>query len=202
MPEVEFSFRINEPLALIGTTVLFLWLCTERLLHLLGFRQRTREQRRGTLSSLWIGVSWYGAILFSFLDATTFHWTTIDPPVSAVRWLGVPLLLVGYGVRIVSRVTLGKQFSGYVQTAKGHQLVTSGIYSQIRHPAYLGFLCLLLGFPMCFGSVAGLACAIVLGIPALCYRIRIEEAALEEWFPDEYKQYKTKTHSRIIPLLW
>jgi protein-S-isoprenylcysteine O-methyltransferase Ste14 len=200
MPETEFSFRIDSLPVLIGTAALILWVVVERLFHVVGLRQG-RPIERETLSAHWHGVTFYGAIVFSFLDATVFNWTTIGSHLSSARYAGIPLLLVGFLVRIVSRLALGKQFSGHVQTTENHRLVTTGIYRLIRHPAYLAYLCLLVGFPLTFGSIAGLACAIASGIPALIYRIRIEETALERWFPDEYPVYRAKTR-RLIPFLW
>jgi protein-S-isoprenylcysteine O-methyltransferase Ste14 len=201
MLEAEFSFRIDSLPVLIGTAALILWVASERLLHLLGLRQG-RPTERETLSFYWLGVvTFYGAIVFSFLDATTFNWTTVGSHLSSARYVGIPLLLMGFVVRILSRLALGKQFSGHVQTTEHHRLVTTGIYGLIRHPAYLGYLCLFVGFPVTFGSIGGLACAFASGIPALIYRIRIEESALERWFPDEYHVYRAKTR-RLIPFLW
>ena len=97
--------------------------------------------------------------------------------------------------------TLGKAFSPVVQTTNTHKLVTGGIYGIIRHPAYLGTLCLLIGFPLCFGSIVGLGIALFAGIPVLIYRIQIEERALQAWFGEEYEAYSSKTN-RLIPYLW
>lgn len=38
-------------------------------------------------------------------------------------------------------------------------------------------------------------------IPAILYRIRIEETALLERFGDDYKQYAERTW-RILPYIW
>jgi protein-S-isoprenylcysteine O-methyltransferase Ste14 len=194
------SFRIDEPVVLVGAVALVLWLCSERLMQILGLRQ-PKADKRERLSWYWHAISFYGAVVFAFLDATTYHWSTVGPALASGRWIGVPFLLAGIAIRIVSRLTLGKQFSGHVQTTQGHLLITTGIYRSIRHPGYLGYFCLLLGFPICFGSVAGIVWAIVSGAPALLYRIRIEEAALETWFPDEYPRYRTTTR-KLIPRLW
>jgi len=129
------------------------------------------------------------------------HWTTIRPSFSFIGYGGVPFLVVGIAVRAISRLTLGKQFSGHVQTTDNHRLVTSGIYKTIRHPAYLGFLCLLIGFPVCFGSIAGFAFAVSAAVPALIYRMRVEEAALLQWFGEDYEQYQQRTW-RLVPWLW
>jgi len=185
---------------LIGVVALVFWGLAERLLHIFGFRQ-PKASHKETLSSYWLALSYYGAVVFSLLDAMKFHWTTISRSLSSVCYAGIPFLVVGIAVRIVARVTLGKQFSGHVQTTESHRLITSGIYSPIRHPAYLGYLCLLIGFPVCFGSIAGFGCAVVSGIPALIYRIRVEETALLRWFGEEYQRYQERTR-RLVPLLW
>jgi protein-S-isoprenylcysteine O-methyltransferase Ste14 len=200
MSERDISFRIDEPVVLIGAAALVLWLGGERLMQMFGLHQPKAENRE-RLSWYWHAISLYGAVFFPFLDATIYHWSTVGPRLAAGRWIGVPLLLAGMSIRIVSRLALRKQFSGHVQTTQGHRLITTGIYRSIRHPAYLGYLCLLLGFPICFGSVGGFGWAIVSGVPALLYRIRVEEAALESWFPDEYRRYRTTTW-KLIPRCW
>jgi protein-S-isoprenylcysteine O-methyltransferase Ste14 len=200
MPPSDVSFRLDDPVVLVGAGALVLWLLSERLMQLFRLGQ-PKAQGRERLSWYWFVLSYYGAFLFPLFDATTFHWSTVGPGLGPVRWIGVPLVLAGIAIRVVARLTLGKHFSGHVQTTPGHRLITTGIYRFIRHPAYLAYLCLLLGFPICFGSVAGFAWAILSGLPGLLYRIRIEEAALESWFPDEYPRYQATTR-KLIPGLW
>ena len=202
MPDRWLIFNLDpsETPVLIGLVALVLWSLSERLLHIFRLRQPKAPQRE-SLSFYMCTLSWYGTVMFSLLDAIGFHWTTISPSLSSVRYVGAPFLVAGIAVRIVSRLTLGKQFCGHVQTTESHRLITSGIYRSIRHPAYLGYLCLLIGFPLSFGSIAGFVCAIASGIPALIYRIRIEETALLRWFGEEYQQYQKRT-IRLVPLLW
>ncbi len=200
MPEHEFAFRINELVVLVGTGALLLWLCAERLLQLLGVRQPKGQRRDPFWWYCWHVPASYGAFFFSLFDATMWHWTTLGPALGYIRWVGIPLVAAGIVIRLVSRLTLGKQFSSQVQTTPSHRLITTGIYRSIRHPAYLGYLCLLFGIPLCFGSVGGLACGLAT-VPSLLYRIRIEEAALKDWFPDQYHRYQATTR-KLIPGLW
>jgi len=190
----------SETPFLIGFVALVFWGLTERLLHIFRFRQPKSPQKERS-SFYWLILSYYGAIVFSLLDAVKLHWTTISRNLSSVCHVGIPFLVVGVVVRIVARVTLGKQFSGHVQTTESHTLITSGIYRLVRHPAYLGYSCLLIGFPVCFGSIGGFACAVASGIPALIYRIQVEETALLRWFGEEYQQYQERT-DRLVPFLW
>ncbi len=200
MPEHEIAFRIDEPVVLVGAAALVVWLCGERLLQLLGLHQPKSRRRDPFWLFCWHAPAFYGALVFSLLDAAMWQWTAVGPALGSVRWVGVPLVAAGIVIRLVSRLALGKQFSPHVQTTPAHRLVTTGIYRSIRHPAYLGYVCLLLGIPLCFGSVAGFACGLA-GVAGMLYRIRLEEAALAGWFPDEYPRYQARTH-RLLPGLW
>ena len=86
------SFRIDEPVVLVGAAALVLWLCSERLMQLLGLLQ-PKADKRERLSWYWHTLSFYGAVVFPFMDATTYHWSTVGPALVSGRWVGVPLLL-------------------------------------------------------------------------------------------------------------
>ena len=185
---------------LIGLVGLVGWALAERWLYAIKLQQAKGSPRdRGSFLLLYL--SWYGSIILSLLDAVQLRWSTIDPALAAVQFAGVPLVVLGLIVRVLARLTLGKAFSPVVQTTGAHRLVTGGIYGIIRHPAYLGTLCLLIGLPLCFGSIVGLGIAFFVGIPVLIYRIQIEEPALRAWFGEEYEAYSRKTN-RLIPYLW
>jgi protein-S-isoprenylcysteine O-methyltransferase Ste14 len=183
-----------------GLAALVLWAIFERLVHAFGLHQRNARDREW-LSLFWLQLSYFGAVLFGLADVFLLRWTVLPAGLSTWQYAGLPLVALGVVLRMASRITLRKQFSGYVQTCPEHKLVTRGVYHWVRHPAYLAFLCLIVGFPVCFGSLAGTAIAVFSGIPALVYRIRIEEAALGKWFGEEYRQYRRRTKA-LIPFLW
>ncbi|MCP4529001.1 MAG: isoprenylcysteine carboxylmethyltransferase family protein [Aestuariibacter sp.] len=138
---------------LIGLAGLVLWALAERWLYAVKLRQgKGSSKDKG--SFLLLSLVWYGAVIFSLSDAVRFRWSTIDPALSVVQFMGVPFVALGLIARVVARLTLGKEFSPVVQTTDSHKLVSTGIYQVIRHPAYLGTLCLLIGFPLCFGSIS------------------------------------------------
>ena len=198
--EIAFEFDLSETPVLIGVAGLVTWSLAERLFHLLRLEQpKSRDRER--LSWYLCSLFWYAAVVFSLFDATGLHLTTVSPSLSFVRYAGVPLVGAGILIRVVARLTLGRQFSGHIQTTEDHRLVTVGIYRIIRHPAYLGYLSLLIGFPLCFGSIGGLVCSVGAGIPTLVYRMQIEERALRRWFGEEYERYMDRT-CRLVPLLW
>src|SRR6202040_3011599 len=88
----------------------------------------------------------------------------------SIRWLGVVLFAAGGALRIWPVFVLGDRFSGLVAIQPGHTLVTSGIYSVIRHPSYLGLLITSLGGGLAFHPGVGVILAALL-IPPLLARI-------------------------------
>jgi protein-S-isoprenylcysteine O-methyltransferase Ste14 len=115
----------------------------------------------------------------------------------AIRWVGVVLYIAGGALRMRPVFVLGHRFSGLVAIQPGHTLVTSGIYSVIRHPSYLGLLVNSLGWGLAFRSAAGVLLAAITIVPILA-RIRAEEALLRSQFGAEYDAYRGRT-SRLLP---
>ncbi len=116
------------------------------------------------------------------------------------RWVGVALFAVGGVLRLWPVVVLGHRFSGLVAIQPGHTLVTTGIYSVIRHPSYLGLLLNTLGWCLAFRSVVGVLIAVAT-VPPLVARIRAEERLLRSQFGDEYVAYCART-SRLLPRVY
>jgi protein-S-isoprenylcysteine O-methyltransferase Ste14 len=90
--------------------------------------------------------------------------------------------------------TLGNQREWGITT----KLVTSGIYSCIRHPHHLGIglfvtgLSLLIGGPFTF-----IITTIVIWVEIIAFLKRVEEPELIQKFGDEYIRYKEK-----VPILF
>lgn len=137
------------------------------------------------------------SMLAGFLPAYTdrIGFWTIDG--EATRWIGVALYVVGGALRLWPVFVLGNRFSGLVAIQPGHTLVTSGVYSMIRHPSYLGMLVLCLGWALAFRSGVGVLLVLAL-IPVLVGRMNAEEALLRDQFGEEYVAYRRRTW-RLIP---
>jgi len=139
-------------------------------------------------------------LLLAFVPAYTdrLNFWTIDT--DTTRWVGIALYLFGGAIRLWPVFVLGHRFSGLVAIQRDHTLVTTGIYSVIRHPSYLGLLLNSLGWVLAFRSGVGVLLVVTL-IPLLISRIRAEEALLLAQFGDEYQAYRQRT-SRLLPGLY
>ncbi|HVY14411.1 MAG TPA: isoprenylcysteine carboxylmethyltransferase family protein [Rhodopila sp.] len=118
----------------------------------------------------------------------------------AVRWIGVALFLIGGALRLWPVHALGHRFSGLVAIQPGHELLTTGIYSVIRHPSYLGLLVNAVGWSLAFRSTAGLVLTALI-VPVLMARIAAEERLLKQQFGAPYDAWRERT-SRLIPGVW
>jgi protein-S-isoprenylcysteine O-methyltransferase Ste14 len=129
----------------------------------------------------------------AFTDRKEF--LTIDG--ETARWIGVALYAAGGALRLWPVFVLGRRFSGLVAIQPGHQLVTTGLYSMVRNPSYLGMIVLGVGWALAFRSLVGVALALLMIMP-LVARIRSEEALLSSQFGAEYDDYRARTW-RLLP---
>jgi protein-S-isoprenylcysteine O-methyltransferase Ste14 len=118
----------------------------------------------------------------------------------ALLLIGLMMVLAGVIIRLVAIATLKKNFSGLLRIREGHTLTTNGIYQWVRHPAYLGAILLFLGIPVMVSSVLGLLVMLLL-VPYLLHRIKLEEKMLIGRFGAEYEDYMRHS-KKLIPYLY
>lgn len=114
------------------------------------------------------------------------------------RWdlAALALLLVGQFFCVVSLLQLARSFS---VMPEARRLVTSGLYSRIRHPLYLAEAIATLGVLLQFRSIEALLLVLVqFGLQL--WRMHEEEKVLAAAFP-EYTGYRSRT-ARLIPGLY
>jgi protein-S-isoprenylcysteine O-methyltransferase Ste14 len=144
------------------------------------------------------------AVVASSLDPTSIAAGKSSVSLTDVNLIlmgvGVGLIFLGLIIRIVTIGTLRKNFSTRLRIREGHTLVTNGIYHWIRHPAYLGLILIILGIPVLLSSVLGFLVMLLI-VPLLLHRIKLEEAMLIGQFGDEYENYMRQT-KRLIPFLY
>lgn len=123
------------------------------------------------------------------------------PRAPAWQWLGLALIAAGMGLRIWVRLALKGTYSGNMAARAGQSLVTSGPYRYLRHPGYASFIVMAVGIGLGFSSLGGLLAAVLLLLPGMAYRIRVEERMLVEQYGQEYRRYAQRTW-RLLPLVW
>ena len=72
------------------------------------------------------------------------------------------------------------------------QLVTTGLFSKLRHPMYAGFVLWIAGWVVCYGAVASLAVGL-LCIGNILYWRHLEERGLESLYGEDYRVYRQAT---------
>ncbi|HEY6951194.1 MAG TPA: isoprenylcysteine carboxylmethyltransferase family protein [Bacteroidota bacterium] len=123
---------------------------------------------------LW--VSWFGM-------CPVDSWQLSLP--QAVTTSGLVLVLIG----LVLALGALAQLRGVENI---DHLVTTGLFSVVRHPMYFGFILWIVGWSVYHGAaVSALAgCA---GIANILYWRQLEETKLSETYGEVYKQYKHTT---------
>lgn len=116
-------------------------------------------------------------------------------------YLGCLFIAFGVTIRLLAVFALKQQFTTKVSIIEGHKIVKTGIYRIIRHPAYLGYLAVMLGIGLVLGNWVGLMTLMVLPFLGILYRIRVEESVLLGHFGSAYEEYANRT-KRLLPRIW
>jgi len=112
---------------------------------------------------------------------------------SFIKITGIVISFSGFMVWIFSLFQLGGSFQ--IRT-RARGLVTSGIYSWIRHPIYFGGFLVILGgilYTINLRINIFLVLYLVFFLVVQIYRVKNEEKTLEKKFGKKYIDYKKKT---------
>jgi protein-S-isoprenylcysteine O-methyltransferase Ste14 len=102
-----------------------------------------------------------------------------------VRWLGLGVVTAAVALAVGALV----QLRGLENI---DHLVTTGLFSRIRHPMYTGFILFIAGWVVRHGAVASLVIGVVC-IGNILYWRRLEEGALESQYGEDYRSYRRGT---------
>lgn len=120
---------------------------------------------------------------------------------AALRITGVVVMWLGLALRAWAITSLGSDFRTTVEVEPGQPVVSSGPYRWIRHPSYTGLLVIVAGFGAALGNWLALAACVLLPLPAIVWRISVEEAELTRVLGDAYRTYQSD-RARLVPRLW
>jgi protein-S-isoprenylcysteine O-methyltransferase Ste14 len=169
----------------------------------LGLRVRERLQGRGgaardRATRVLIGVTLGTAIA---LAAVTAARATAPRFADPYRTAGVIVMWLGLAVRVWAIAALGRAFRTTVEVDPGQAVVATGPYRWVRHPSYSGLLLIAIGCGLAAGNWLALAVCATLPLPALLWRIHVEESELTGVLGERYRAYQTQT-KRLVPGLW
>ncbi len=144
-------------------------------------------------------VLWLFALAFALLDAERWHVSSL--PGWPVRLAGAALFMAGLALRLWSMRTLRRSFSYDVKVSAGQELVTSGPYAFVRHPAYTGIVLLSVSCGVWNPSLIGLVALTLTTLPQVMVRIAAEERLLAAHFGARWHGYAGRSW-RLVPYVW
>lgn len=133
------------------------------------------------------------------LDSGRYHWSP------QFHWslylLGIILTASGQLIFLIAQKQ-NKFFSSTVriQSDREHTVCENGLYSLVRHPAYMGSVIQSLGFPLLFGSLWSII-PVFLSIVLLITRTCLEDRTLKNELKG-YVEYAGRTRYKMIPFAW
>ncbi|MGI8469828.1 MAG: methyltransferase family protein [Pyrinomonadaceae bacterium] len=133
------------------------------------------------------------------LDAKRLAWSAEFP---------LRLKIVGAILLAVSSFFLFRSFSDNtflspavrIQTERRQQVVSSGVYRFVRHPMYLGAVCLFIGAPLFLSSKYGILIGLLMTIILMARIVGEEKMLIGEL--KGYVDYRKKVKYRLIPFVW
>ncbi len=143
-------------------------------------------------------ASFFGLVAVLGLYAWNPDWldTLALPFAEWLRWTGVALGVLSIAGLAWVQATLGRQFSAQLQIRKGHELITVGPYSHIRHPLYTAIIGIGLAFALVTANWLFVVMAVWIAV-GLALRIPKEERMLIDEFGERYLEYRRHTGGLI-----
>lgn len=179
----------------LGTMLIFYKWNPELIISRL--RRRIGLYKWDKMFMVLLGVFLYGMYIVYGLDIR-FQWWSLN---ETFLIIGIILFLGGGALLTVSMV-VNRHFENIVriQRDRGHKVISTGPYSVIRHPGYLGASIQLLGFPFIVGSGIGLFVVLALMIITIV-RTSLEDKTLQQEL-EGYKEYTRRVKYKLIPYIW
>jgi len=118
----------------------------------------------------------------------------------ALQLLAAALSIACVVLTIRAVQELGKQWSLEARLVEGHELVTTGPYSLVRHPIYAAMLGMLIATGIVLSYWAIIIGAVVVFLIGTFIRTRFEERLLREAFGEQFERWRSRVPG-LIPFL-
>jgi len=174
--------------------VLIRWPHGNRLKRLTVNDDRCGRQERTLLTIAAIGTT-----LVPLIWIVTGFPSFADYPLHPIAFgIGLLLAIIGNWIFYRSHADLGLYWSPTLQVRDEHRLMTTGVYSRVRHPMYTAMILQGLGVLLFLPNwIAGPAWLVSFGILYLV-RVGDEERMMLDRFGTEYETYMQQT-GRLLP---
>jgi protein-S-isoprenylcysteine O-methyltransferase Ste14 len=153
-------------------------------------RRYSDRAKRGERRMPWCYTAMHSLHIVIFVATGVECFWLRRAPVWAVTAAGLVLFVVAVTVRLTAVRTLGKFWSLHLEIRADHQLVTEGIYSYMRHPAYAAIVLEMIAVPLVGNSYGTLALAVFGFVPLLLLRWQREEKEMIAKFGEQYERYR------------
>ncbi len=189
-------FGAANPRAMVFLFVVSAWVCIESLAS--GAAVRLPMKCHGPRHlPLAIGLS----LLITFWVSLAENALSVPAGFGAAAAAGTSFMVAGVALRYLALRALGPAFLNEVAILPGHSLVTSGIYRWLRHPSEAGTLCLAFGGAFVLGSGVGLVVGLLLLLPGLVWRTRLEDRMLREKHAIQFGHYARRAPAFLPRIL-
>jgi protein-S-isoprenylcysteine O-methyltransferase Ste14 len=201
----DIFFRISFVLLWIALGIVRVYYGRKTKTHnsLVGVAEKlkTAEQEMGkgmmVLTAIVTVIGGAGLILY-LLSPPWWVWTRL-PLGELVKWLGIVIAIAPLFYLVWVHQHLDTQWSIALELQEDHKLITSGPYSRVRHPMYLGIFVYTAGLILIASDLL-VSLFFAFSIWVNYRRIPGEEEMMIEQFGDEYRDYMKRT-GRLIPRL-
>ncbi len=129
------------------------------------------------------------------VEILSIRWKLMALP-AWLQWTGVGIAALGVLFFVAGMLTMKNNWRAGIPEKKETSLVTTGIYSISRNPAFVGFDLMYLGIVIAFPN-AWHACAAAFTAWLFHKQIKEEETFLEKAFGEEYSDYKNNVRRYI-----
>ena len=150
--------------------------------------------------SFWLLTVGLAAVFFlSPLESLYLKTNTL--PMNWLEVAGLCLACLGSLVFVWARRGLMASYTGHLFSTQQKPVNQGGPYRLVRHPVYLGYLLAALGLALGYRSAWGAVALLLVLVPAVLWRIHVEEQLLSARFGLPFREYAART-KRLIPGVW
>ncbi len=166
----------------VAFTLLVALVASQRLMELAHSRRNeARLRARGAIEHAPWQVPMLAVLHGAWLISTVVEVWLLRPPFRP--WLAlfaVAVFIAGQVLRLAAIRTLGDRWTIRVMTLPATRRVSTGLYSWLPHPNYLGVALEIVSLPLVHGAVVTALVFSVLNAVALVLRIGVESRALAD----------------------